>query len=86
MKLENRVEKTTALVTAVLTISFVPAVSLSFLGRDFSVLRKMSSFCVEKRLMLSNSLANPLNYCYRDCQFKKAVLEILRIKKPTPVN
>ena len=86
MKLENRVAKTTAFVTAALIFSFVPVVSLALLGRFFPVLREMSAVRVVETLMFSNSLVNPLIYCYRDCRFKKAVLEILRIKKPKPKN
>ena len=86
MKLENRVAKTTALVTAALIFSFVPVVSLALLGRVFPVLYKLCAVRVGETLMLSNSLVNPLIYCYRDCRFKKAVLEILRIKKPKPKN
>ena len=86
MKLENRVTKTTAFVTAALIFSFVPVVSLALLGRFFPVFREMSSVRVGETLMFSNSLVNPLIYCYRDCRFKKAVLEILRVKKPKPKN
>ena len=46
----------------------------------------MSVVRVVETLMFSNSLVNPLIYCYRDCRFKKAVLEILRVKKPKPKN
>ena len=46
----------------------------------------MSSWRVGETLMLSNSLVNPLIYCYRDRHFRKAVLEILRIKKLSPKN
>jgi len=84
IKLENRVAKTTALVTAALIFSFGPVVSLTLLRRVFSVLREMSAVRVGETPMFSNSLVNPLIYCYRDCRFKKAVLEILRIKKPKP--
>ena len=86
MKLENRVAKTTALVTAALIFPFVPVVSLALLRRVFPVLREMSAVRVGETLMFSNSLVNPLIYCYRDCRFKKAVLEILRVKKPKPKN
>ena len=86
MKLEYRVAKTTALVTVALILSFIPAAILFLLGRFFPVLRKMSSWCVRETLMLSNSLVNPLIYCYRDRHFRKAVIEILRIKKPEPKN
>ena len=86
MKLENRVAKTTAFVTAALIFSFIPVVSLALLGRVFPVLREMSTVRVVETLMFSNSLVNPLIYCYRDCRFKKAVLEILKIKKPKQKN
>ena len=86
LKTEYRVAKTTALVTAALFLSFVPVVSLPLLGIVFPVLRKMSSWRAVETLVLSNSLVNPLIYCYRDCRFKKVVLELLRIKNPKPKN
>ena len=86
LKTEYRVAKTTALVTAALFLSFVPVVSLPLLGIVFPVLRKMSSWRAVETLVLSNSLVNPLIYCYRDCRFKKVVLELLRIRKPKPKN
>ena len=86
LKTEYRVATTTALVTAALFLSFVPAVSLPLLGTFFPVLRKMSLWRVVETLVLSNSLVNPLIYCYRDCRFKKVVLELLSMKKPKPKN
>ena len=86
LKTECKVAKTTALVTAALFLSFVPAVSLPLLGTFFPVLRKMSLWRAVETLVLSNSLVNPLIYCYRDCRFKKVVLELLSMKKPKPKN
>ena len=86
MKMENRVAKTTALVTAALILSFVPVVSVAFLAEVFPILHKMSSWRVAEALVLSNSVVNPLIYCYRDCRFRNAVLEILKIKKPKAKN
>ena len=86
MKMERRVAITTAMVTAAVILSFVPVASLNPLGNVFPVLLKMSSWRVGETLMLSNSLVNPLIYCYRDRHFRKAVLEILRIKKISPKN
>ena len=86
LKTEYRVAKTTALVTAALFLSFLPVVFLPLLGRVYPVLRKMSLWRVVETLVFSNSLVNPLIYCYRDCRFKKVVLEILRIKNPKPKN
>ena len=86
MKMENRVAKTTALVTAALILSFVPVVSVAFLAEVFPILHKMSSWRIAETLVLSNSVVNPLIYCYRDCRFRNAVLEILKIKKPKAKN
>ena len=86
LKTEYRVAKTTALVTAALFLSFVPVVSLPLLGIVFPVLRKMSAWRAVETLVLFNSLVNPLIYCYRDCRFKKVVLELVRVKKPKPKN
>ena len=76
LKTEYRVAKTTALVTAALFLSFVPVVSLPLMGIVFPVLRKMSAWRAVETLVLSNSLVNPLIYCYRDCRLKKVVLEL----------
>ena len=86
MKMENRVAKTTALVTAALILSFVPVVSVAFLAEVFPILHKMSSWRIAEALVLSNSVVNPLIYCYRDCRFRNALLEILKIKKPQANN
>ena len=86
MKMENRVAKTTALVTAALILSFVPVVSVAFLAEVFPILHKMSSWRIAETLVLSNSVVNPLIYCYRDCRFRNALLEILKIKKPQANN
>ena len=86
MKMENRVAKTTALVTAALILSFVPVVSVAFLAEVFPILHKMSSWRIAETLVLSNSVVNPLIYCYRDCRFRNALLEILKIKKSQANN
>ena len=86
MKMENRVANTTALVTAALILSFVPVVSVAFLAEIFPILHKMSSWRIAEALVLSNTVVNPLIYCYRDCRFRNAVLEILKIKKPKAKN
>ena len=86
MKMENRVAKTTALVTAALILSFFPVVSVAFLAEVFPIIHKMSSWRIAETLVFSNSVVNPLIYCYRDCRFRNAVLEILKIKKPKAKN
>ena len=72
----SQILQTTALVTAALFLSFVPVVSLPLMGIVFPVLRKMSAWRAVETLVLSNSLVNPLIYCYRDCRLKKVVLEL----------
>ena len=80
-KLENKVAKMTALVTAVLIISLLPEIVVVVLGGAFPVLRKRTAFRLAEILMQLNSIANPLIYCYRDRRFKNAVLELLRVRK-----
>ena len=81
-KLEKRVTKMTALVTAVLIISFLPVIVVVVLGGLFPVLRKRWAYRLAEILMQFNSIANPLIYCYGDRRFRNAVLELLRVRKP----
>ena len=48
----------------------------------YPVLRKRFVIDLKATLLYTNSVVNPLIYCYRDCRFRNAVLEILRIRKP----
>ena len=81
-KLKKKVAKMTALVTAVMIISLLPVTVLLLLSGVFPVLGKRWAFRLPEILMQCNSIANPLIYCYGDRRFKKAVLELLRIRKP----
>ena len=81
-KLEKKVAKMTALVTAVLIFSFLPVIVVVVLGGVIPVLRKRWAYRLAEILMQFNSIANPLIYCYRDRRFKNAVLELLRVRKP----
>ena len=81
-KLEKKVAKMTALVTAVLIISFLPVIVVVVLGGLFPVLRKRWAYRLAELLMQFNSIANPLIYCYGDRRFGSAVLELLRVRKP----
>ena len=82
-KLQNRIAMTTAFVTIALILSFVPGVIVGILGRVYPVLRTRFAWRISDSFLYLNSLVNPLIYCYRDPRFKKAVLEMLRIRKPT---
>ena len=81
-KLEQRVAVTTTLVTVALLLSFFSNAVIGMLEGVFPVLRKRFVLQLRDTLLYSNSVVNPLIYCYRDCRFRNAVLEILRIRKP----
>ena len=80
-KLEKKVAKMTALVTAVVIISFLPLIFSVILSDVFQVLRVRWAWRLPEILIQFNSIANPLIYCYRDRRFKNAVLELLRVRK-----
>ena len=81
-KLEQRVAVTTSLVTVALILSFFSNAVIGMLEGVYPVLRKRFVLQLRDTLLYSNSVVNPLIYCYRDCRFRNAVLEILRIRKP----
>ena len=81
-KLEQRVAVTTTLVTVALILSFFSNAVIGMLEGVYPVLRKRFVVDLKTTLLYTNSVVNPLIYCYRDCRFRNAVLEILRIRKP----
>ena len=81
-KLENKVAKTTGLLTAALIMTLILGGVLTVLGDILPTLRERSTFRIADILLQLNSMINPLIYCYRVRRFRKAVLEMLRIKKP----
>ena len=81
-KLEQKVAVTTTLVTVALILSFFSNAFIGMLEGVYPVLRKRFVLQLRDTLLYSNSVVNPLIYCYRDCRFRNAVLEILRITKP----
>ena len=81
-KLETKVAKTTGLLTAAVIFTLILGGVLTVLGDIFPVFRKNSTFRIAETLLQLNSLMNPVIYCYRDRRFRKAILELLRIKKP----
>ena len=80
-KIQSKVTKTTALITAALFFTIM--LSLRML---------LPVFCTNFLLQIVgtlfqlNSVMNPSVYFYRDRHFRKAVLELLRIKKPQPIQ
>ena len=81
-KLETKVAKTTGLLTAAVIFTLILGGVLTVLGDIFPVFRENSTFRIAETLLQLNSLMNPVIYCYRDHRFRKAILELLRIKKP----
>ena len=81
-KLESRVAKTTVLLTATVIFSMSPAMVFYILGEVFPTIHTVVSFRLWEAPVMLYSLANPILYCYRDRRFRKAVLELLRIRKP----
>ena len=81
-KLESKVAKTTALLTAALICSFLPAVGVTLLGNVYPVFATNSLFRLMEALVQLNSLVSPILYSYRDGKIRKAVLELLGMRKP----
>ena len=81
-KLEHRVAMTTVLVTVALILSFYPVILGSILQEIYPVFRQRLAMRVGDTFLYLNSVVNPLIYCYRDSRFRKAVLEILTIRRP----
>ena len=81
-KLEQRVTVTTTLVTVALILSFFSNAVIGMLEGVYPVLRKRFVGDLKATLLYTNSVVNPLIYCYRDCRFRNTVLELLRIRKP----
>lgn len=80
-KIVRRVAKSTFLLTISLPISFSPAIVLPFVLHLLSVSRREVVQWVLTLNML-NSLANPILYFYRNPRLRKAVLEMLHMRKP----
>ena len=80
-KLENKVAKTSFLITAALFISFLPAAVVGTLGNFFPAFRKNWAFRSAETLMQLTSIMNPCIYWYRDRRFRNALLELLRLRK-----
>ena len=85
-KQEIKVAKTAGLITAALILSFVPMIVIGASPDLFPGLRTRNAFLLAETLVQLNSLANPLIYFYRDCRFRKAALQLLRVRKPEAIQ
>ena len=81
-KLESKVAKTSVLLTTAVIVSMSPAMVFYILGEAFPSIHSAVNFRLWEAPIMLYSLANPILYCYRDCSFNNAVLELLRIRKP----
>ena len=81
-KLQARVAKTTALITVSLLASLILPGVMGSIRLIFPASREILRLNILGIASQLNSLFNPLVYCYRDGRFRKAVLELLRIKTP----
>lgn len=80
MKRESKVARTTGLLAAVITFSFLPIPAVASLGNVFLVFRTNVAFRLTWAATQSSSLLNPLLYCYRDRRFRNAILKLEGIK------
>ena len=76
-KYEKQIAVTTALLTLVLLICYLPAIVVYIVGYVFPVLHANSFIYWSMALIELNSLANPLLYCFRNRQIRKAIIELL---------
>lgn len=63
-KIERKIAKTTAILTAVLLISYSPSVGVLLFGEFVPFLRTSSFFRWSETLIQLNSLVNPFLYCF----------------------
>ena len=81
-KLESKIAKTTSLLTAGVISSFIPLFCVVLLGRFVPPIRTNAAIRRFTQIVTQlNSLLNPLLYCYRDHRFRKAIAEMLWMKK-----
>ena len=74
------------MITATLILSFVPFIAVIALPDVFPVLGRSKAFHLAETLVQLNTPANPLIYLYRDRRFRKAALELLRVRKPEAIQ
>ena len=81
-KLESKIAKTTGLLTAGVISSFIPLFGVALLGSFVPLIRTNATIRRFTQIVTQlNSLFNPLLYCYRDQRFRKAIAEMLWMKK-----
>ena len=82
-KTENAIARATRILTIVLLISYIPSILLLLLGPAVPIFRTSSYFRWSELLLQLNSLLNPFLYCFvLNNNFRKEVLEMMKIRKP----
>ena len=79
-KMESKIARTTALLTAALICSFLPSIGITLLGTVYQIFTTNSLSRLMEALVQLNSLVSPLLYSYRDRKIRKAVLELLGMR------
>ena len=81
-RLESRVAKTTALITAALLLTIaVSGILVMTMRLKFPTSRPTLTIEISRTLLRLNSVFNPVVYCFKDLRFRTAVLELLKIRK-----
>ena len=86
-KLENTIAKATGIITVVLLVFYIPSIVVFLFGEAVPFLRTSSFFRWSELLIQLNSLVNPILYCFAlNRNFRKEVLEMMKIRKPAAVQ
>ena len=81
-RLESRVAKTTALITAALLLTIaVSGILVMTMRLKFPTSRPTLTIEISRTLLRLNSVFNPVVYCFKDLRFRTAVFELLKIRK-----
>ena len=81
-KMESKIGRMTALLTAALICSFLLSIGITLLGTVYPVFTTNSLSRLMEALVQLNSLVSPLLHSYKDRKIRKAVLELLGMREP----
>ena len=81
-KMESKIGRMTASLTAALICAFLPSIGITLLGTVYPVFTTNSLSRLMEALVRLNSLVSPLLYSYRGQKIRKAGLELLGMRKP----
>ena len=81
-KMESKIGRVTASLTAALICSFLPSIGITLLGTVYPVFTTNSLSRLMEALVQLHSLVSPPLHSYRGRKIRKAVLELLGMRKP----